>query len=197
MDVISGIASATQLVNYGHAVARRLIQLHKAAMDGPSFCRTQRFNIKFLLQSVQRICIDEASNIDSLLPLLIATANVATLLLRLLQPTGTFYNHWLWISKGPAIESSFRALNDKTRLLQLYITERTYNVVQHVRNDIIHMSQSLPVHVCIYPLSKALTILTAPCFHPVAYYLQHLNHVEYFQRLKNRFRRERLSLDFW
>ncbi|KAL8713843.1 MAG: hypothetical protein Q9225_006668 [Loekoesia sp. 1 TL-2023] len=121
------------------AVAQRLVQLYKAAREGPVFCRTQRFNIQILLESIQRLYLHEAPDNDSVLPLLIATTNTATWLLNLLEPRGSFYNRWLWVSKGPEIESAFRALNDKTRLLQLHITERTYNIVAHVRKDIKNM----------------------------------------------------------
>ena len=143
MDVVGGAASVAQLVNYSHVVVQRLVQLYKAAQEGSSFCRTQRSNIVFLLESIQRICTEEALDTDSILPLLIATAGLATSLLILLKPKGTWNNCWLWISKGHEIESAFSALNDKTRLLQLHITEKTYNIVTRVQQDIKHMNQSL------------------------------------------------------
>lgn len=146
MDVVGGVASVTQLIDYSHVVAQRLVQLYKAVQKGPSCCQTQRSNIRFLLEVIQRICTDEASNIEAILPLLIATVNLANSLLKLLQPKGTLYNHWLWVSKGQEIESTFSALNDKTRLLQLHITERTYNIMTQVQQDITHMNQSLKRH---------------------------------------------------
>ena len=142
MNILGGVASVTQLAAYSHVVAKRLIQLHKAAQEGPSFCRAQRFNIGFLLESIQRISADESPNTDSILPLLIATANLATLLLKLLKPRGTFYNYLLWASKGQEIEHAFHALNDKTRLLQLHISERTYNIMTDVRREMETMNQS-------------------------------------------------------
>lgn len=143
MDVVSGVASVSQLIAYSHVVAQRLVQLYKAAQEGPSCCQTQRSNIRFLLELVQRICTDEAPKTEAILPLLIATLNLANSLLKLLQPKGTWYNHWLWVSKGQEIESTFSALNDKTRLLQLHITERTYNIITHVQKDIKQMNQGL------------------------------------------------------
>lgn len=143
MDILGGVASVAQLAAYSHVVAKRLMQLQKAAQDGPSFCRAQRFNIRFLLETIQRICADESPNTDSILPLLITTANLATLLLKLLKPKGTFYNYLLWASKGQEIENAFRALNDKTRLLQLHILERTYNLMRNVQRDIKTMNPSV------------------------------------------------------
>ena len=143
MEIVSGIASVAQLVAYSHVAAQRLVQLHKAAQNGPVFCRTQRSNIVFLLGSIQRICIDQAPNVEIILPLLIATANLATSLLNLLKPKGALYNHWLWVTKRQEIEDSFCALNDKTRLLQLHVTERVYSIVSHVHKDIKTMSQNL------------------------------------------------------
>lgn len=169
MEIVGGIASATQLVVYSQAVAQRLVQLYKAAQEGPVFCRTQRFNIRILLESIQRLCLQEAPDNDSILPLLIATENTATWLLNLLEPKGTFYNCWLWVSKGPEIESAFRALNDKTRLLQLHITERTYNIVAHVREDIKNMNKNINDRPCKitesvsaspYPQKRHLILLT-------------------------------------
>ena len=143
MDVVSGAASVAQLVNYSHGAVRQLVHLYKAAQEGSSFCRTQRSNIGFLLESIQRICTEEAPDTDSILPLLIATAGLATSLLILLKPKGTWGSGWHWISKGHEIESAFSALNDKTRLLQLHITEKTYSVVARVQKDIKLMNQSL------------------------------------------------------
>ena len=143
MDIVGGAASVTQLVNYSHGAIRQLVQLYKAAQEGSSFCRTQRFNIGFLLESIQRICTEEAPDTDSILPLLIATAGLATSLLILLKPKGTWRNSWHLIAKGHEIESAFSALNDKTRLLQLHITEKTYNIVTRVQKEIKHMNQSL------------------------------------------------------
>ncbi|KAL8825742.1 MAG: hypothetical protein Q9191_004230 [Dirinaria sp. TL-2023a] len=143
MDVVSGVASVSQLIAYGHVLVQRLVQLYKAAREGPSCCQTQRFNIRFLLELVQRICTDEAPNTEAILSLLIATVNLANSLLKLLQPKGTWYNYWLLVSKGQEIKSTFSALNDKTRLLQLHITERTYDIVTHVQNDIKQMNQGI------------------------------------------------------
>ena len=161
MDVVSGAASVAQLVNYSHGAVRQLVHLYKAAQEGSSFCRTQRSNIGFLLESIQRICTEETPDTDSILPLLIATAGLATSLLILLRPKGTWGSYWHWISRGHEIESAFSALNDKTRLLQLHITEKTYSVVSRVQKDIKHMNQSLDsrpsqVHqlVCANPQSS-------------------------------------------
>lgn len=144
MEVVSGIASVAQLAAYSHVASQRLVQLYKAVQEGPELCRTQRFNISFLLDSIQRICIciSKAPEIDIILPLLISTANLANTLLNLLQPQGALYNRWLWIVRGQEIENTFRALNDKARLLQLHITERTYNIVANVQKDIQTMSQN-------------------------------------------------------
>ena len=143
MDVIGGVASISQVIAYGHVVIHQLVQLYKAAQEGPHFCQVQHFNISVLLESVQRICTNETLNIDSILPLLIDTTELACSLLNWLKPKGTLYNKWLWISKSRDIESSFRALNDKTRLLQFHITERTYTIVSHVQKDIEHMNQTM------------------------------------------------------
>ena len=142
MEIVGGIASVTQLVAYSHGVAQRLKQLYKAAQEGPRFCRSQRCNIEFLLESIQRLCIAETPDTDCVFPLLIATAKLAISLLNLLEPRSTFYNRWLWVSKGQEIQSAFRALNDKTRLLQLHISERTYNILEHMQKDIQQMSQT-------------------------------------------------------
>ena len=143
MNVLGCIASVTQLAAYSRQAARRLEKLYKAAQDGPIFCREQRTNIRLLNDLIQLICKDEASNIDVILPLLIATASLANSLLNLLQSKGTFYNHWLWISKGQEIESGFGALNDKTRLLQLHVAERTCSIVTNVQKDIRDMNRSI------------------------------------------------------
>lgn len=142
MEIVGGAASSLQLVAYGHVVTQRLVQLFKAVQEGPQVCRQQGSNIRFLLDLIRRICDSEAPDIDAILPLLISTANIANSLLNLLQPPSTLYSRWLWISKGGEIEDTFRALNDKTRLLQLHISERTYSIVTNVQRDIKTMNQN-------------------------------------------------------
>ncbi|KAL8822318.1 MAG: hypothetical protein Q9191_006944 [Dirinaria sp. TL-2023a] len=144
MDVVSGIASVTQLAAYSQVVAQRLLKLHKAAQDGPSLYQTQRSNISCLLGIIRRIGTHEALNSDDIFPLLIATASDVNSLLNLLRPKDIWYDHWFWVvSKSNEIDSTFRALNDKTRLLQVHITERTYSLVTHVQEDTKHIGRCL------------------------------------------------------
>ncbi|KAI4193339.1 MAG: hypothetical protein LQ350_008366 [Teloschistes chrysophthalmus] len=141
MEVVGGIASATQLVAYTHVVARRLVQLYKAVQNGPQLYRIRRSHVLSLLDSVQRVCIGEAPDTDTILPLLISTTDLAHSLLYLLQPQSALCHLRLWSSKSDEIESTFQALNDKSRLLQLHITERTYNIVATVQKDIKTMNE--------------------------------------------------------
>ncbi|KAL9582200.1 MAG: hypothetical protein Q9212_003435 [Teloschistes hypoglaucus] len=145
MEVVGGIASATQLVAYTHVVARRLVQLYKAVQNGPQLYRTRRSHVLCLLDSVQRVSIGEAPDPDTILPLLISTTELAHSLLYLLQPQGALCHLRPWSSKSDEIESTFQALNDKTRLLQLHITERTYNLVATVQKDIKTMNEDKPI----------------------------------------------------
>lgn len=92
MEVISGIASIAQLAAYSHVVARQLVQLHKVVQEGPQLYQRRRSHIILLLDSIQRICIGEAPDTDTIIPLLISTADLAHSLLSLLQPQGSFYN---------------------------------------------------------------------------------------------------------
>ena len=129
MEIVAGAASLTQLSAYAYSTTRRLIDLYKAAQEGPSFCREQSCNIRFLLRSIQRICSLEAPDTDSLLPLLISIADLSSSILNLLGPTGALRNKWLWVSKSRQFEEAFQALGEKTNLLQLCIAERTYTLV--------------------------------------------------------------------
>ncbi|KAL8632278.1 hypothetical protein Q9189_001950 [Teloschistes chrysophthalmus] len=141
MEVVGGIASATQLVAYTHVVARRLVQLYKAVQNGPQLYRIRRSHVLSLLDSVQRVCIGEVPDTDTILPLLISTTELAHSLLHLLQPQSALCHLRLWSSKSDEIENTFQALNDKTRLLQLHITERTYDIVATVQKDIKTMNE--------------------------------------------------------
>lgn len=170
MEIVGGVASITQLTAYSHVVARRLLQLYNAVQEGPSFYHIQRSNIGFLLESIQRMCVAEAFDTDSILPLLIAAADLATSLLNLLQPAGALYKRWLWFSRSDEIENAFCALNDKTRLLQLHMTERTYSTVTHVLNRIEYMNQEFssptpPVDqsVCSHHRSQILVSILLTC----------------------------------
>lgn len=142
MEVVGGIASAAQLVAYTHVVARRLIQLYKAVQNGPQLYRTRRSHVLSLLDSIQRVCIGEAPDTDTIIPLLISTTELAHSLLYLLQPSGALCHLRPWSSKSDEIENTFQALNDKTRLLQLHITKRTYNIVATMQKDIKTMNEA-------------------------------------------------------
>jgi hypothetical protein len=146
MDVLGGVASITQLIAYGRSVTRCLVELYNTAQEGPAFCRDQSYSIRFLLASIQRICRLEAPDIDSILPILIAIANLASSLLNLLNPQGILRNKWLWVSKSQEIEKTFRALGEKTNLLQLHVAERTYTLVGHLKKDIQCINRSMGSH---------------------------------------------------
>ena len=143
MDIVGGAANVTQLVAYSGALVQRLVKLYKASSEAPSFCRNQRIMICFLLESVQRISLDDSLDIDIILPILVGITGLANSLLDLLEPKGIWYRHLHWISKGTDIDNGLRALNDKTHLLQLHMTERTHRVVARVHTDIERLSSLL------------------------------------------------------
>ncbi|KAL8639833.1 MAG: hypothetical protein Q9228_003180 [Teloschistes exilis] len=169
MEVVGGIASVTQLVAYSYVVAQRLVQLHKAVQDGPQLYRARRSHITSLLDSIQRMCLGEAPDTDTILPLLISTADLAHSLLYLLQPKSVLYHLRLWGSRSDEIENNFRALEDKTRLLQLHITERTYNIVATVQKDIKIMSQDRDVHTSkeLQPVCAGLSVYAMAYLHNI------------------------------
>lgn len=129
MDLVGGVASISQLAHYSASATSHLINLYKATQNGATFCREQNYGIRLLLQLVHRVCKTEAADLESILPLLIAITDLASSLLNLLGPRGTLHNRWLWVCKSAEIEKSFRSLSEKTSLLQLYVTERTFSLL--------------------------------------------------------------------
>ena len=141
MDAVNGIASVSQLVIYSHSAIKQLTKLYSATQGDAGFYQAQRCNLKFLLQTIQNICIHPSSGTERLLPLLVDTADLATSLIRLLKPQSFLARSLLWFVKSQEIESAFNTLNEKTRLLQLHISESTHTIVTHIQKDIKDMSE--------------------------------------------------------
>ena len=143
MNVVGEIASVSQLVAYSNVAIKKLVGLYQAVQESATFCRTQSSNIRFLLEIIQRISSIGTPDCMTVLPVLISTTDLATSLLNVLRSKNTLQRYWLWLVRGPEIESGFKALGDKTRLLQLHITERTYTCVTQVVDGIDLMSVQL------------------------------------------------------
>ena len=146
MDVIGCVASVSQLVSYSHSATQRLISLYQAVQGGPAFCRDQSQNIRYLLRTVKRICSIKAPDADALLPLCISIADRASTLLNLLGPTEALRSRWLWLAKSKDIEMLFRSLREKTNLLQLYLTEKTLDLVRDMSGGATSPNQTDGMH---------------------------------------------------
>ena len=142
MEVVSGIAGVSQLVTYSHSAIRQLTKLYDATKEDAGFYRVQRYNLTFLLQAIQHISLDHSRDTERLLPLLIEIADLTTSLIKLLKPQGSLARSLHWFVKSQEIESTFNTLNEKTRLLQLHLSERTYSIVAHIHRDIKDMGKT-------------------------------------------------------
>ena len=132
MEIVGGAASIAQLAAYSRCAAQHLIDLYKATQDGPTFCQEQSYKVRLLQHSIQRIATAETTDSNLILPLFISIADQANILLKLLGQRGLLRNKWLWVIKGGEIEKAFQALDDKSNLLQLYLSERTYSIISNM-----------------------------------------------------------------
>jgi hypothetical protein len=55
MDVIAGLASASQLLAYSHSTFQVLIKLYKQVKDGPVALRQRQNNVRVLLTAVDSL----------------------------------------------------------------------------------------------------------------------------------------------
>ena len=133
MDVIGGVASATQLVAYSSTAASYLSGLYRAAQDGPSSMRDQLQDIKILVEIINSIPPRKPSDPDFLIPLLIEIADIARSLTRFLSQEGQFRTVLVLLTKGSKIEDGFKALRSKGNLLQLYLSGKNHEVLNQVR----------------------------------------------------------------
>ena len=148
MEVLGGLASATQLAAYSQCVATYLLRLYRAAHDGPSSAKVQRGNIKRLVEIVNRICYHHSAIPDGLIPLLVDIVEIARSLIDSLGEHGQLRTAWSLFTKAGKINDAFKALDDKRQLLQLQLAAQTNGVIVEIHSSLKGGERMSPQSMC-------------------------------------------------
>jgi hypothetical protein len=140
MDVVSGVASISQLANYGYSVTKSLIQLFKAVQHGPAAFRDQKFNVCLLLKITEKICQRSSSENESILLLFVQITDSVHSIINLLEPRGILGINWASFTKSETLAAAFESLSWKRDLLQLHISQEGFELLNRIPSDIASMS---------------------------------------------------------
>jgi len=141
MDVIGGVASIAQLVDFGFSVTKSLIQLYKAVQNGPAAFRDQKFNVCLLLKITERICQRTSTDNESILLLFVQISDSIHSIINLLEQRGILGINWVLFTKSETLAAAFESLSRKRDLLQLHISEEGLELLYRIRSDITSMSK--------------------------------------------------------
>ena len=146
MEVVGEVASATQLGAYSSCVAGYLLRLYRAVQEGPSTVKDRLGNVKVLIGIVSRISNDISPDEELWIPLLIEIGTIAKALADLLDQRGQLRTAWTLIAKGDKIEDAFKALDEKNKLLLLYLTQQTHSTLYHIQSGLEHKGRPASYH---------------------------------------------------
>jgi hypothetical protein len=147
MEMVSCVASVSQLVVYIASSSRKLERLCHEIRDGFAIYREEESNICLLLNILQRLSQRAIADAEPILPVLIAISGIACQVLYLLQPNKIFGINWTPITAHEKISAAFKSLDKKRTLLHLYLSQAHYDALKDLRDtiEVSSMSSRTPV----------------------------------------------------
>lgn len=143
MDVISGIASVSQLGAYGQSAARCLQRLYLRVHEGPSLYQREKTNISALLDVIKRVCKQESVATENVLALLVDISSLASDILSLLQRHGFLGINWTLVICPQSLSDAFQALTAKRELLHLSIAQSNHELSIDIQKNFEEMNQTM------------------------------------------------------
>jgi hypothetical protein len=141
MDLISGVASISQLLHTGCSVTKSLIKLYKAIQSGPAEFQDQQFNVRLLLNITEGICKRSTSKDEPILLLFVQITDSVHKIINLLEQKGIFGINWVLFTKRETIAAAFESLSRKGNLLQLHISHESLELLLRIRSDMATKSK--------------------------------------------------------
>jgi hypothetical protein len=123
MEVLSGVASASQLLAYTHSTFQVIVRLYKELKNGPEALKQQQSNVRVLLSIVDSL--QKRSPPADILTTLLELSTLATEALNLIsrsQKTGVLGLRWAAFHYESALSNVFALLKDKREVLHLAIS---------------------------------------------------------------------------
>lgn len=142
MEVIGCAASVSQLLVYVTASAFRLHRLCSELRHGNSIYRNEETNISLLLNILHRLPGQDKQADDSIFPILLDITDVARQTLLLLEPKTICGINWTPLLSHGKIQLAFQSLEEKRRLLHLYISQAHNDALINLRETIHQSSMS-------------------------------------------------------
>jgi hypothetical protein len=147
MDVVSGIASVSQVLAYSHSTTQVLIKLYKQVRGDPVILHEQQANVRILLSVVDSVRQRPAP--QHILQILVEVAQLAHDALNLItqiQRRGFFGLRWGVVHRSSDLSEAFAALKEKRDILHLAITVETHQDQEGANKDIRLMSSDSEPH---------------------------------------------------
>lgn len=131
MDVLSGVASTSQLLAYTHSTFQILIRLYKQVKEGPTAIRQQQTCVRVLLTAVDSL--NKQPVPEYVLATLLKLSTLAIEALHLIaksQEKGFLGLHWAAVRNDPALSQVFASLRECRENLLLAISIDTWQVTK-------------------------------------------------------------------
>lgn len=123
MDVVSGVASITQIIAYTHSTSKVLIQLYKLARGDPSIFQDHVFSVKVLLSIVESL--HQRVVPDHIIAVLVEIADLAQAAQNIIiqsQTRGFLGVRWTCLYRFSDLSMVFASLREKREILHLALT---------------------------------------------------------------------------
>ncbi|KAF1962563.1 hypothetical protein CC80DRAFT_163128 [Byssothecium circinans] len=153
MDVVSGLASVSQLLAYSHSTFQILIKLFKLVKDGPAMLKQQQPSIRLLLTSIDSLNKSPAP--AHILTTLLELSNLATkaiLLIDQSQEKGFLGLRWAAVRNETALSQIFASLREYREILHLAISIDTRKTTERMSDQSKNMGN---VHSFKYATNKS------------------------------------------
>jgi hypothetical protein len=143
MEVISGIASASQLCAYSHSTFQVVVRLYKKIKDGPTALRQQESTVRVLLAIVDSIKHRPApAHIIEILVELSVLATEAYNLITQSHSTGLLGLCLATLRYEPALAEVFASIRDKREILHFAISIEARQTTEEPQDRIDTMPDS-------------------------------------------------------
>jgi hypothetical protein len=123
MEVLSGVASASQLLAYTHSTFQVIVRLYKELKNGPSALKQQQSSVRALLSVVDNL--QKRSPPADILTTLLELSTLATEALNLIsrsQRMGVLGLRWATVRYESELSDVFASLKNKREILHLAIS---------------------------------------------------------------------------
>lgn len=130
MEIVSGIASISQIAVYSLSSVRYLQQLYIELKNSRAAYRNEEANVCLLLHVVKGLSDQGVADSDPILPVLLDICRLACEILHLLQPRRLLGINWTPLIRQDELKSSFEALGNNQKLLHLHVSGETLKAIR-------------------------------------------------------------------